>query len=119
MAFISLHDGYEWNSDLELKARLHVSHRVSPMATPQEFRVLAHIPKEKTTSNAAGLESALFGDRRGRRLDIGYLNQFGTMTTIEKLTAIFRIVFDNDEIDLRPEMTANVSMAGILCPMST
>jgi acyl carrier protein len=29
------------------------------------------------------------------------------MTTIEKLTAIFRVVFDNDEISLRPEMTAN------------
>ena len=29
------------------------------------------------------------------------------MTTIEKLTGIFRTVFDNDEIQLRPEMTAN------------
>jgi acyl carrier protein len=29
------------------------------------------------------------------------------MTTIEKLTGIFRIVFDNEEIDLQPEMTAN------------
>jgi acyl carrier protein len=29
------------------------------------------------------------------------------MTTIEKLTGIFRTVFDNEEIDLRPEMTAN------------
>jgi acyl carrier protein len=29
------------------------------------------------------------------------------MTTIEKLTTIFRVVFDNDEINLRPEMTAN------------
>ncbi len=29
------------------------------------------------------------------------------MTTTEKLTSIFRQVFDNDEIILRPEMTAN------------
>jgi len=29
------------------------------------------------------------------------------MTTLEKLNDIFRTVFDNDEIDLRPEMTAN------------
>ena len=29
------------------------------------------------------------------------------MTTIEKLNGIFRTVFDNDEINIRPEMTAN------------
>ena len=29
------------------------------------------------------------------------------MTTLEKLNGIFRTVFDNDEIDIRPEMTAN------------
>ncbi len=29
------------------------------------------------------------------------------MTTIEKLNGIFRAVFDNDEINIRPEMTAN------------
>jgi acyl carrier protein len=29
------------------------------------------------------------------------------MTTIEKLTGIFRTVFDNEEIDLQPEMTSN------------
>jgi acyl carrier protein len=29
------------------------------------------------------------------------------MTTLEKLNGIFRMVFDNDEIDIRPEMTAN------------
>ena len=29
------------------------------------------------------------------------------MTTIEKLNGIFQAVFDNDEIALRPEMTAN------------
>jgi acyl carrier protein len=29
------------------------------------------------------------------------------MTPLEKLTGIFRTVFDNDEINLRPEMTAD------------
>ena len=48
VAFVSLREGYEWNSDLELNARLHVSNRVSTMATPQEFRVLAQIPKTKS-----------------------------------------------------------------------
>ena len=29
------------------------------------------------------------------------------MTTIEKLNGIFRTVFDNDEIEIRQDMTAN------------
>jgi len=29
------------------------------------------------------------------------------MTTMEKLTGIFRTVFDNEDINLRPDMTAN------------
>jgi acetyl-CoA synthetase len=33
---------------LELKIRLHISNRVSTMATPQEFRVLDNIPKNKS-----------------------------------------------------------------------
>ncbi|MBI5820056.1 MAG: AMP-binding protein [Verrucomicrobia bacterium] len=48
VAFIALKKGCEWNSDLELKLRLHVSNRVSTMATPQEFKVLEHIPKNKS-----------------------------------------------------------------------
>ncbi|MFA7002398.1 MAG: AMP-binding protein [Verrucomicrobiia bacterium] len=48
VAFVALRKGYEWNSDLELKLRLHVSNRVSTTATPQEFRVLEHIPKNKS-----------------------------------------------------------------------
>ncbi|MCX7826415.1 MAG: AMP-binding protein, partial [Verrucomicrobiae bacterium] len=48
VAFVALKKGYEWNSDLELKLRLHVSNRVSTTATPQEFRVLEHIPKNKS-----------------------------------------------------------------------
>ncbi|MCX6906820.1 MAG: AMP-binding protein [Verrucomicrobia bacterium] len=48
VAFVALRKGYEWNSDMELKLRLHVSNRVSTTATPQEFRVLEHIPKNKS-----------------------------------------------------------------------
>jgi acetyl-CoA synthetase len=48
VAFVALKKGYEWNSDFELKLRLHISNRVSTMATPQEFRVLEHIPKNKS-----------------------------------------------------------------------
>lgn len=48
VAFVALRNGYEWNRDLELKIRLHISNRVSTMATPQEFRVLDNIPKNKS-----------------------------------------------------------------------
>lgn len=48
VAFVALCKGYEWNSDLELKARLHVSNRVSTMATPQAFLALDNIPKNKS-----------------------------------------------------------------------
>ena len=48
VAFVALRKGFEWNRDLELKARLHVSNRVSTMATPHEFRVLENIPKNKS-----------------------------------------------------------------------
>ena len=48
VAFVALRKGYEWNKSMELKARLHVSNRVSSMATPQEFRVLENIPKNKS-----------------------------------------------------------------------
>jgi acetyl-CoA synthetase len=48
VAFVSLRPGAEWGPDLELKARLHVSNRVSTVATPQEFRVLENIPKTKS-----------------------------------------------------------------------
>lgn len=48
MAFVALREGTEWSKALELKARLHVSNRVSTVATPQEFRVLDNIPKTKS-----------------------------------------------------------------------
>ncbi len=48
VAFVSLREGWQWTRDLELKARLRVSNRVSTTATPQEFRVLDSIPKNNS-----------------------------------------------------------------------
>ncbi len=48
VAFVALRKGHEWNSDLELKARLHVSNRVSTVATPQEFIPVDAVPKTKS-----------------------------------------------------------------------
>ncbi|MFA5028877.1 MAG: acetyl-CoA synthetase, partial [Candidatus Methylomirabilota bacterium] len=48
VAFVALRKGYEWDRSLELKARMHVSNRVSTMATPQDYRVLGSIPKNKS-----------------------------------------------------------------------
>ncbi|MGA2489623.1 MAG: AMP-binding protein [Anaerolineales bacterium] len=48
VAFISLKTGVDWSKELELKIRLHVSNRVSPAATPQDFRVVTVIPKNRS-----------------------------------------------------------------------
>ncbi len=48
VAFISLHQGVEYTTALELKIRLHISNKVSSIATPQEIRVLERIPKNKS-----------------------------------------------------------------------
>lgn len=48
VAFVSLHNGRTWSPDLELKIRIHVSNRVSSIATPQEIMVVDAIPKNKS-----------------------------------------------------------------------
>jgi acetyl-CoA synthetase len=48
VAYIRLKPGIEWNRDLELKLRLHVTNRVSSVATPQDVRVVDSIPKNKS-----------------------------------------------------------------------
>lgn len=48
VAFVSLHGQHEWSRDLELKIRLHVSQKVSSIATPQEIIVVDRIPKNKS-----------------------------------------------------------------------
>lgn len=48
IAFVSLHSGREWTSDLEMKIRIHIANRVSSIATPQEIVVIESIPKNKS-----------------------------------------------------------------------
>ena len=48
VAFVHLHKQYEWSTSLELKLRLHVSNKVSSVATPQEIIVVESIPKNKS-----------------------------------------------------------------------
>lgn len=48
IAFVSLHSGREWTTDLEMKIRIHIANRVSSIATPQEIVVIESIPKNKS-----------------------------------------------------------------------
>ena len=48
VAYVRLKPGCVWSSDLEMKIRLHVSNRVSSIATPQDIRVIDAIPKNKS-----------------------------------------------------------------------
>ena len=40
VAYIRLAAGYTWSREIELKLRLHVSNKLSSVATPQEFCVV-------------------------------------------------------------------------------
>ena len=48
VAFVRLKSAVKWNRDLELKIRLHISNRVSSLASPQDIRVVDSIPKNKS-----------------------------------------------------------------------
>jgi len=48
VAYISLHDQYEYSPQLDLKIRLYISNKVSSIATPQEIHVIDKIPKNKS-----------------------------------------------------------------------
>jgi acetyl-CoA synthetase len=48
VAYVRLKPGIEWTRDLEVKLRVHVSNRVSSIATPQDIRVIDMIPKNKS-----------------------------------------------------------------------
>jgi acetyl-CoA synthetase len=48
VAFVSLHERYSPNSELELKIRLRVSNKVSSVSTPQEIIFCPAIPKNKS-----------------------------------------------------------------------
>ena len=48
VAYIRLADGVEWSRKIELKLRLHISNKLSSIATPQEFIVVDSVPKNKS-----------------------------------------------------------------------
>jgi acetyl-CoA synthetase len=48
VAYIRLSAGYTWSREIELKLRLHVSNKLSSVATPQEFCVVDSVPKNKS-----------------------------------------------------------------------
>jgi len=48
VAFVNLHGWAEWSVDLELRIRLHISNRVSSIATPQDIVVVDKVPKNKS-----------------------------------------------------------------------
>jgi acetyl-CoA synthetase len=48
VAYVSLHKGFSWTKELEIKIRLHISNRASSLATPQEIIVVESIPKNKS-----------------------------------------------------------------------
>lgn len=48
VAFVVLANGAAWSNQLELKARIHVSNRVSTIAIPSEFRIIENIPKNQS-----------------------------------------------------------------------
>lgn len=48
VAFVNLHGWAVWSVDLELRIRLHISNRVSSIATPQEIVVVDKVPKNKS-----------------------------------------------------------------------
>lgn len=72
IAFVALRDGIVWNRELELKIRLHISNKVSSIATPQELIVVELIPKNKS------------GKIMRRVLKANYLNiDAGDISTME------------------------------------
>lgn len=73
VAFVKLQTGVEWTKNLELKIRIHVSNRVSPMASPKEIVVVDDIPKNRS------------GKVMRRVLKANYLNQsLGDISTMEE-----------------------------------
>ena len=48
VAFVHFHPGHEFNPELELKVRLHISNRLSSVAIPQEVIPVESVPKNKS-----------------------------------------------------------------------
>jgi acetyl-CoA synthetase len=48
VAYVVLHDRYQYSQELELKIRLYVANKVSSIATPQEIFFVKSVPKNKS-----------------------------------------------------------------------
>lgn len=48
VAFVCLHKQFKYSKELELKIRIHVSNKLSSIATPQEIILIEVIPKNKS-----------------------------------------------------------------------
>ena len=48
VAYIRLAEGVTWSKEVELKLRLHISNKLSSIATPQEFMIVDSVPKNKS-----------------------------------------------------------------------
>ncbi len=48
IAFVTLKNHQEWTRRLEVKARIHITKRISPIAVPSEFIVTPKIPKNRS-----------------------------------------------------------------------
>ena len=48
VAFVTLKNDQEWTKRMEVKARIHITKRVSPIAVPAEFIVTPKIPKNRS-----------------------------------------------------------------------
>ena len=48
VAYVALHDRYQYSPELELKIRLYVTNKVSSIATPQEIFFVKAVPKNKS-----------------------------------------------------------------------
>jgi len=48
VAFVHLHNQFNWSKELEVKVRLHISNRASSIATPQEIIIVDSVPKNKS-----------------------------------------------------------------------
>jgi acetyl-CoA synthetase len=66
VAYIRLKKGEVWSKHLELKLRLHISNKLSSIATPQEFVIVSKIPKNKSGKILRRLLKAIYiGEKAG------------------------------------------------------
>jgi acetyl-CoA synthetase len=48
VAYVKLKEGFAWSDEIEIKIRLHLSNKLSSVATPQDLIVINEVPKNKS-----------------------------------------------------------------------